>query len=200
MATKYTSFVSSDEYDKVVSENIELRAKIIEISQNERILNEIIEGNKKTIEELKKENDLLKEKLTKFEKDNQLSNDRIKKLENKQIYEKYIVAIQDINRLYKLESVLKNDGDIVASKRLKHLRQDRVGSFHYIYENEDTVDETQYKINLLHKKLISIPEDIKTIFDTEYENLIDIVIDRINTQSVKIDDDDKDFINKWWTK
>jgi hypothetical protein len=52
----------------------------------------------------------------------------------------------------------------------------------------------------LHKKLISIPEDIKKIFESQYENLIDIVIDRINTQSVKLDDDDKDFINKWWTK
>ena len=153
-----TSFVSSDEYDKVVNENIELCAKIVEISQNERILNEIIVGNKQTIDELKKENDLLKEKLTKFEKANELLNNRIKKLENQQIYEKYVIAIQYINRLYKLESVLKDDGDLVASKKLKHLRQDRVGSFHYIYENDDSDEETQYKINLLHKKLISVPE------------------------------------------
>ena len=99
MATKYissknklivsvpTSFVSSDEYDKVVNENIELCAKIVEISQNERILNEIIVGNKQTIDELKKENDLLKQKLTKCEKANELLNNRIKKLENQQIYE-----------------------------------------------------------------------------------------------------------------
>jgi hypothetical protein len=82
------------------------------------------------------------------------------------------------------------------------------------YEDDEipTVTKSMF---LKNKKLISVPklssrradnfcltypEDIKTIFETEYRNLIDVVIDRINTQSVKLDDEYKNFINKWWTK
>lgn len=54
------SFVPESEYKKILEDNIELKKQINQYYDNERLLKETIKNNEQTIEQLKKENVMLK--------------------------------------------------------------------------------------------------------------------------------------------
>jgi hypothetical protein len=57
-------FIPETEYNKLLNENIQLKKDLISLYENERLLKETIKLNEITIEELRKENEMLRNDIT----------------------------------------------------------------------------------------------------------------------------------------
>jgi hypothetical protein len=110
------------------------------------------------------------------------------KLENQQLYEKYIVAIQDINRSDELE---KNISNYDVKNKLKKLRNDRVNECHYLNEEDD-------KRTNLRDKIINMPVAVKNIFNKKYPKLIDNILPYIAKIITIPSKENNDEIGDWW--
>lgn len=94
----------------------------------------------------------------------------IASLENKNMYDKIIIAIQDVNRLYKLSHVIPD---------LKQLNTYRISECHYINDN-DTQSEVNDKLIMLSDVLQNIPSGVLNLFNTTFPTVINAIIPHIN--------------------
>jgi hypothetical protein len=227
VASDGSQYIQKSEYDKVKQENYELHTKIFNLTANQQTLHdtiknrdEIILARDKTIEELQKENNILKirikeleDKISKLELDNKSLNTKIDILEkdnrtikednkeihkqltkmmNKSIFNKYTKAIQDVNRLEQFEKQLNNPRYMIQ------LREDRVDECHYINDN-DTSDEQKKKMNILYEKINNMSNEVKKMFNRRYPNLINNISSMIPyDNTVIMTQNEKDDINEWW--
>ena len=227
VASDGNQYIQKSEYDKVKQENYELHTKIFNLTANQQTLHdtiknrdEIILARDKTIEELQKENNILKirikeleDKISKLELDNKSLNTKIDILEkdnrtikednkeihkqltkmmNKSIFNKYTKAIQDVNRLEQFEKQLNNPRYMIQ------LREDRVDECHYINDN-DTSDEQKKKMNILYEKINNMSNEVKNMFNRRYPNLINNISSMIPyDNTVIMTQIEKDDINEWW--
>ena len=192
-----------------------LYSTISVMSTNERILQEtekklqkIIEYKDITIDELIKENKelkirlevlelQLKESLRKNEentKKTQRLEDQMKILMTKSQFDKFIIAIQDLNSHYRLEDTepsVKND--------LIDLRDDRVSGCHYLKRGL-TQDELDYRINIFIEKLKNMDDDVQELFEDNYPGFLDNFEPLISSINKKIPEKQRKIINKWWNQ
>lgn len=192
--------IDSKEYMQLYNENRELKEKICQLYSNERTLQQTIENGKATIEELRKENNELKEKLSKVERELRDTNEELQSLKslfNKELtknkYKKYLVAIQDTNRYYQLESNMNRK----YAKTLHKLRENRVDECHYINDNGDQ-SEKDFRVKILHDKLKNMDEGTQVMFDKRYPDLINGLLSYITPINNDVDDDIIDDVNFWW--
>ena len=214
------SFVQSDEYDKVLNENIMLKAKIAELYTTINQLHETIKTDKLTIDLLKEENEMLKEKIKSLEdkilkqdiiiqelktenvqlkeeikelkaENVQLKSD-INDLKLKDVYNSYIMAIQDTNSYQRLELTLPKH-----KKNLNKLRRNRNVSCHYIEEKEDEMLKTN-KLYVLYDKLINMDTLLRSKFDKEFPYLIQDLIQYIEPLKTVPSEDELENISYWW--
>lgn len=154
---EYKQLLEAKEENKNLINTIAtLNAQIMTHNDNEKILQEHIKTRDVTIEELKKENAELKQKIKELEEHIkkqdvtiQNQNERITNLEdtvailkNKNMYKKYLMAIQDLNEIEQLETKLNK-----VSKNLVKLRKNRISECHYMDKSTDeweVVDKNQY--------------------------------------------------------
>lgn len=193
------SIIPTEELETLRKENIELKAKISTLYQNEKILEELRVENKelksknetlqKEIEELKRENSALKLRIKELENDVKELRTKVNKMERTQSIQKYIIAIQDVNRLRQLEKTIPI---------LKDLRSSRNETSHYIDENIDSKSLQQEKLNVLSEKLHNMDSEVKKHFDFMYPNLIKDIIPHINTGIKSIDEKDIYKATYWW--
>lgn len=194
------------EYSDLKKENFDLKAQILQLLNNERQLKEIIDSKEQTIEELKKENAELKIRLNTLEKEhnelrqehvelkqnfNTLSNN-FNKMMTKKLVDKYIVAIQDLNRIEDLEKKLDKNG----RQALQQLRRARINDCHYLDNN--FLDEHNDRRMVLEEKISNMPVDVQHFFSRKYPNLLHalkpfIVSTRTVPAQCVLDD-----INDWW--
>ena len=87
--------------------------------------------------------------------------------ENKNTFNKFIIAIQDLNRLEKIET--KVDGNLKI--QLKNLRNKRVGDCHYLNDT-DKLYEENFKRVILFDEIELMPDEIKNMFEKKYPNLL----------------------------
>ena len=113
----------------------------------------------------------------------------IMNLETEKLYNKYIVAIQDINYLDQLENKIPI---------LKKLRRRRLGECHYIYD-DDTLIEMKNRRSILLDKIQNIPIEIEQIFDKTYPSMLSDIIQYVAPNPVIVNKQDKEEINRWWT-
>jgi len=118
--------------------------------------------------------------------------ERLTKQEQRQLFNKYVIGIQDINALEQLETKLAD------ATELMKLHKDRIDGCHYINDKYNN-NEKAIRINLLIDKIINIPENIKELFEDEYPHLLD----ELQAVLVKRDSvvEDTRFIkksNNWW--
>jgi hypothetical protein len=187
--TNMFAIVSLDykaEYEKVLSENTLLKLKISELCNTNIVLMETIKSNELTIQQLKEENIMLKEKIKSLEHKIDKLENTIHKLELKDEYNKFMIAIQDINSMYSLERI---------NSSFRDLREDRVDTCHYIKEN-DPQDLKDAKIKILYDKLQTMNNSIREDFDDLYPNVIDEVLKHLTIKSVS--DKLMKRVNKWW--
>lgn len=194
------SFVQEQEYTKVLNENIMLKAKITELYITIDHLNDTIKKNHLTIDLLKEENDMLKMKLLLLEKEfndiksqhielkhnHELLTHKLNSIIEKDEYNKFMIAIQDMNRLFLLEH--KNSS-------FKDLREDRLYTCHYIKDN-DQPEMKDAKISVLYEKLQHIHDNIREQFDELYPNVIEDVL--LHITPVKVSDKLLKRVYKWW--
>lgn len=193
-----------DDYKRLEKENIEFKEKISKYCYDAIILNETINNNNKTIEELKRENEFLRKKIKDLELTNQEQNAKInllelkfEKMENKRKFNRYLIMIQDLNRYFSLEKKLDNN-------KMFKLRLDRISTCHFL---DDTYDKEiiNEKILIIIKTLYEMPNEIKELFNKKYPNLIDSILiwekQEIKYNDNKINDPELeeecyDFINE----
>lgn len=177
-------------------------AEIKKLKEERDLLNNIINDLNDKITNLENKNLSLNNKVTNLEKENaeikinNISfNDRIIALEYKNLYNKFIIAIQDLNSHDKLEK--KN-----INTFLKKLRNNRILDCHYIDDDYDD-NIKNYRIHILYEKILNIPQFIENKFNTNYQNLLNDIKNYIKNDDrynslINIDEEDKDNAIGWW--
>jgi hypothetical protein len=187
-------YVSVNEYKKVMDENATLKLRIMELYKNEEKYKDTIKTNEMTIQQLRAENEMLKQKIHELENKMTYLENKINQMEEKEQYNKFIIAIQYINRYEELETKL-NGKD---RQHLKRLRQNRISECHYIIEEEDE-DSINDKRIILFEKIKNMSLSIRNRFDSKYPNLLNEIIKFIEpTNKRTIPDDSLSDINDWW--
>lgn len=191
--TGYTIAMST-----LINELSEQKAKNQILSEKLKDQDEL---NKK-IESLTKENNDLKKlitdqgnKIQTLEKENANLNNRMEKMEMKFLFDKYIIAIQDVNRSNCLEININNK-DIC--KQLKKLRCDRVNECHYLDEENDDHTLINDKKTILVDKINAMPSIVKDMFNKKYPGLLDSVLPCIIINKTIPSQDNINEICGWW--
>lgn len=234
VASDGSQYIQKSEYDKVKQENYELHTKIFNLTANQQTLHdtiknrdEIILARDKTIEELQKENNILKirikeleDKISKLELDNKSLNTKIDILEkeNKEIKEDNRTIKEDNKEIHKQLTKMMNktifnkytkaiqdvnrleqfEKHLNNPRYMIQLREDRVDECHYINDN-DTTDEQKKKMNILYEKINNMTNEIKNMFNRRYPNLINNISSMIPyDNTVIMTQNEKDDINEWW--
>jgi chromosome segregation ATPase len=189
--------ILKEEIKEVREENKILKEEIKEVREENKIIKEenkiIKEENKELkslikqqgceIVELKKENIELKKTIVKLE-------DRLDVMETKQLFNKYVVAIQDLNSLEHLEPKIGSS--------LKNLKRNRIATCHYL-DNTYSTTEIDERRTILYDKLVNMPVEIQNMFNAQYPNLInDIMPCVINIKTIP-SPQDMTYINNWWS-
>jgi hypothetical protein len=202
---KVSVSIDIDEYNKLIEENELLKKQLQE--NNGSIICEIVRIKDKTIDELKKENEELKLRISNLEKDIidkdiricnlEKDNKQLKKtvsfLENKEIYQKYMKAIQDANSYLLLEKKL----DIPYCYLLEQFRLDRVDLCHFI-NKKDNEKYNNEKIEYIRRKILGMPDEIKRKFNRKYEGMIERILDILETYKIDIIQEDLEKIEEEW--
>lgn len=111
------------------------------------------------------------------------------------LYEKYLIAIRDLNHIMKLESL----ADIDTKKSLESLREYCANNNYYINKNY-LQNNKDYIIYIILKKIKEMPNEIKEEINDEYPNVIDYIIQtNIKQESIQnIDPIIIKKVNRWW--
>ena len=190
------TFCSTSELNTLKRENELLLFRISELTKDKDILQHVILNKDKTIDELKEENKKLNNRISELENNLFLLKDRLNRIENKSLYNKYMIAIQDINSLEQLEQYQHIGND------LKRLRRHRIGDCHYIDMNNikndpDFINDQRF---VLFEKIDNMPFDIMQMFNKKYPNLLNnikpYIINNTFTKPIQQNYDD---ILEWWS-
>lgn len=184
-----------DEYKKEHDENVQLKSKINELYNINENHKEIIKQNERTIQQLKEENKMLRQTIQELKTTIQkLEQESIKRNEKEQ-FTKYVIAIQDINRLEKLETKLYGD---IKTKLLK-LKRVRIGKCHYIDDDLDE-DETNDRRTVLYERIQKMPPQIKQMFEDKYKctGLLPAIMKFIVHNKTIPSDESLTEIDDWW--
>ena len=174
--------IDYDNKDKIIAS---LQKKLKELEFTIKIQNTKINNLEETIKTQDINIKTYESKINKLE-------ERLTKQEQRQLFNKYVIGIQDINALEQLETKLAD------ARELMKLHKDRIDGCHYINDKYSN-NEKAIRINLLIDKLTNIPENIKELFEDEYPQLLD----ELKAVLVKRDSviEDTRFIkksNNWW--
>ncbi len=193
-------FVPESEYKKLVEENFNLRNRLTELYRNEEKHKEIIRQNELTIQELRDENQMLKQKITELEKKiTELENIIIKmdtkiiNMEEKEQFNKFIIAIQDVNRLEHIETKLSG----TERKILQRLRQTRVTECHYIEDDYDDDDKNDRR-TVLYDRIQNMSPQIRSRFENMFPGLLKSIMGYIQQTKTYPSDDSMKYILNWW--
>ena len=154
-----------------------LNLNVDQLRQEKEHQTQVIEQLKEENEQLKKENKIMKKELDQLiakyasleSKHSVLEmnfNAYVNTNKNKQSALKMMIALQDVNSQYKLESKIH---------QLHKLRGARVNECHYIIEN-DSDDEKNHKISIIYQKIKEIDPEVKKICE---KNIGKGLIDKI---------------------
>lgn len=196
-----------------VLENLKLNAK-----QNEeqiKKLESIFDGHAHHIEELTQENiqlyeqiRTLEDKIISLQVQVDILEQKSSKRESYALYKKFVIAIQDLNSRFHLESKI---GAAEALIELKGMRNDDCHYLNRKYKRTDIRD----RLFVLSREINSMPASVEKMFNEEFPNLVheirlfinthtDLSSDPLNEPSsmptrVAIPTDESlSTINEWW--
>ncbi|ATZ81074.1 hypothetical protein BMW23_1029 [Bodo saltans virus] len=155
---EYKNLKTEHEDLKINHENLKIEHEDLKINH---------ENLKTEHEDLKINHENLKTEHINLKIDHNDLKNEIQNMKNNKTFDKFIIAIQDLNRLELLETKVSNS----TKEILQELRDDRIDDCHYINDN-DTQQRKDDKRNILYDEIKSMPQSIKDMFDTEYPNLL----------------------------
>jgi hypothetical protein len=186
-------FVPESEYKKLVEENFNLRNRLTELYRNEEKHKEIIRQNEITIQQLKDENQILRQKISELENTINKLDKKINNIEEKEKFNKFIIAIQDINRLEQIETKLSG----IDKKILKRLRQLRVNECHYIEDDYDEDDKNDRR-TVLYERIQNMSPQIHSRFENMFPGLLNSIMVYIIQTKTQPSEDSLKYILNWW--
>lgn len=142
-------------------------------------------------EHLKKNNEQFKKDYKELKNEYLIIHDKITQMETDKLFNKYVMAFQDLNRVLKLETILN------SKQTLRKPRKNRVSECHYLDE-EDEKTEQDEKIYVLYQKICNIPEQIKNIFDKRYPDIIKEIVSVMPNIKIEMTKETEEEINMWW--
>lgn len=154
----------------------------------------VIEQKDKEIEVLRSENESLKLRIHYLELEISKLQHGYDKLIAKDEFEKILVAIQDLNSLYRLEKVFKE---------LENLRDTRVSAFHYIRDGENEPLK-HYKAREVVSRLQKMSQGCKLLFKKNFGSSFLSDLNKVLTDNVKPQaaiaplPDEKSEADDWW--
>lgn len=213
--------ISQNEYHILIEENERLKNEIMTLYNNERNLRETIKFHEQTIDELRKENELLKQELTILKEHIQKQDEKIKEQdekikeqgiiikeqtitinklnkrlddkENKELFKKYLIAIQDINSNDYIETKI----NLQSKQNLINLKKHRITDCHYL-DNTFSQTEIDDRRSVFLDKVKNIPNEIKQMFDVRYPNLLTDIEQFIAPNPTNPSQQVIDDIELWW--
>ncbi|AYV79900.1 MAG: hypothetical protein Gaeavirus1_37 [Gaeavirus sp.] len=122
-----------------------------------------------------------------------LKNDSVKRA-TKKLYKKYVVALQDINFIDRLERTANSQS---RSKLIK-LKKNRLEDCHYL-DNTDEDGSNGYRRTILYQKLSIMPNDIKQLFEQNHDGLLAYILPLVCKTQIRCDDHEiVDEVARWW--
>ena len=117
------------------------------------------------------------------------------------LFKKYMIAIQDINR----QDLLENSLNGVSKKSLTKLRKNRIGTLashllgdcHYLDDEHDLTEQADRRY-FLFEKIKHIPKSVKNKFDEHYPNLLNDIELHLDQKYDDVSPATMDEINLWW--
>jgi hypothetical protein len=204
--------VSKSEYESTILENQQLKQRVSDLTNQQIGLLDDIKRKDIEIEILRKENIELREKIKELEKkiDDQNDkideqNDKIKQLSDtvmslidKELFRKYIVAIQDINSYDRLQNEQWQ-----YNKNMKKIHNYRLTECHLFLTDYDSLDLIEYKKLTILFNLLKIEPKIIKMIETKFgTGLINAMITHIQSQNIikkQLSDDEINEAYDWWT-
>ncbi|AYV79926.1 MAG: hypothetical protein Gaeavirus2_8 [Gaeavirus sp.] len=123
-------------------------------------------------------------------------NDIIQKYVADNLYRKYLIAIQDINSIDRIEPKINKN----SQQKLIRLRKKRNGFSHYI-DGRNTDGCDKFRRMILYQRLINMPDDVKQLFELDFldsSNFISQVLPFIQTDAVCANQNIVNQIDEWW--
>ena len=176
------------------AENVELRAEIKDLrAENVELRAENIELRAK----IKRQDILIGNLEEKIKLECNKSDYMLKLLTdsvNNQLFIKYIIAIQDINKQDSLDSRLDED----TKQNLILLNQERIEGCHYLNRIYSKTVIHERKLAFL-TRIQEIPIEIKLMFENSYPTLLTSIENYIKTlEVIDISKQTADIIDRWW--
>jgi hypothetical protein len=183
--------------DKTINElreeNKKLREKLESLEKQIDVLSAQSIKQEKEYNELKTQHIILNKNHNALKDDHNELKNQFTKMMNKQMFDKYIIAIQDLNKLENLETKL----DSQTQKKLYKLKSNRIHECHYL-DNLDSPDLIDDKRTILNEKIINMPLEIKTMFNKMYPELLNKIAPFIVNTKTTPSQQTIDNINYWW--
>ena len=194
----YTDIINKNvEINNLKESNDELNLKIIKLEHENLELKIKINKLEKDNIQLKNNNIQLNAKIDKLEKDIIELKTENTQLKQKEITNKIVRCIQDLNRYEQLEKKLKQPFNV----NIKKLRNFRNEESHFIYDDDsfDTINSKKiYLLEYLKTKIdVKILDKIEKVVS---KNFIQVIIDYLENNSIQkeISEDDLSDIEIWW--
>lgn len=189
--------------EQLIKENQELRNQLEHMTGQRDILIKQLSDRDKTIAELIEENKQLKDRIKNLEdrikkietENSQLKND-ISNIHKKELVNKLIIAIQDLNAHDLLEKQLDKPYDLA----MKRIHYERISGCHFINNNSD--DTIIYaKKYVLCELLENAPVDVKSRINTlvlQQDFVEHIILYLKNTVNIKPSEKYYDYARVWF--
>jgi len=194
----YTDIINKNvEINNLKESNDELNLKIIKLEHENLELKIKINKLEKDNIQLKNNNIQLNAKIDKLEKDIIELKTENTQLKQKEITNKIVRCIQDLNRYEQLEKKLKQPFNV----NIKKLRNFRNEESHFIYDDDsfDTINSKKiYLLEYLKTKIdVKILDKIEKVVSKHF---IQVIIDYLENNSIQkeISEDDLSDIEIWW--
>lgn len=192
--------VELNEYNTLKHENFEMKSRILILSDTEKILKEEIITRDKTIQELRKENDELKQKIKALESKMEKLENKITILEqesnktkSKQRINKYIIAINDFNRIMRMETKVSNS----VRDSFYELRMNRIEISHY-FDDLDDINFFNAKKKIFFNKIQDMSDEDKKMFNELYPEILDTTIEFNDDPGISVSTKLCSIAEKWW--
>ena len=185
----YETLYESSNNDFILAKIKDLNTENMSLKDKINNLELIVFKQTHEINELKPENKALKTEINELKIENRELRTDINEMKSRELYKKYLVAIQDINHLDQLENVVPI---------LKKVRRERMQECHYIYD-DDTPTDMNNRRTILLDKLQNMPVDVQNIFNNRYPTLLRDIMQYIAPNPVIVNKQDEKEINYFWT-